>query len=204
MPTRPRVESGGGVVVLRSLDGGGDMRDELGVADVMELEGLIADRCGTISAEVSVAVEWMDIRVFSNALDAERLCATPCAAPAVACAAPSAVAGEMPARRPNASTRRSSGLRMRYSGMSASRPWADASVKRFGGSRARWEDHAPYLEVLGRVLARRNRGRPLILAGDFNQLIPWIWGPRGLSDWSRPSTASGSRHAARFLGWGSR
>jgi hypothetical protein len=76
MPTRPRVESGGGLVVLRSLDGGGDMRDELGVADVMELEGLIADRCGTISAEVSVAVEWMDIRVFSNALDAERLCAT--------------------------------------------------------------------------------------------------------------------------------
>ncbi len=61
-------------------------------------------------------------------------------------------------------------------------PWADAGVARFGGSRRRWEEHELYLEVLERILGRRDADRPLILAGDWNQYLPRIWGPRRLSE----------------------
>lgn len=61
-------------------------------------------------------------------------------------------------------------------------PWADAGVRRFGGTRARWEEHREYLEVLGQLLDCRDQPRPLVIAGDFNQYVPRIWGPKSLSE----------------------
>jgi endonuclease/exonuclease/phosphatase (EEP) superfamily protein YafD len=59
-------------------------------------------------------------------------------------------------------------------------PWADAGVARFGGTRARWEEHEAYLGVLGEMLRARTSDRPLIVAGDFNQYVPRTWGPERL------------------------
>ena len=61
-------------------------------------------------------------------------------------------------------------------------PWADAGVARFGGTRPRWEEHERYLEVLSGILDGRDARRPLILAGDWNQYLPRICGPRRLSE----------------------
>lgn len=61
-------------------------------------------------------------------------------------------------------------------------PWADAGVARFGGTKARWEEHAVYLDVLGGMLRRRDPARSLIVAGDFNQYMPRIWGPVRMHD----------------------
>jgi endonuclease/exonuclease/phosphatase family metal-dependent hydrolase len=56
-------------------------------------------------------------------------------------------------------------------------PWSDADMPRFGGSHARWETHEVYLRVLGRMLRERAPERPLVVAGDYNQYLPRIWGP---------------------------
>jgi len=55
-------------------------------------------------------------------------------------------------------------------------------VARFGGTRRRWETHEIYLRILGRKFQERVADRPFIIAGDFNQYIPRIWGPVRLSD----------------------
>lgn len=65
--------------------------------------------------------------------------------------------------------------------MSVCIPWADADVARFGGKSSRWQQHGEYLEALGGILARRDDDRPLIVAGDFNQYLPRVWGPTRLS-----------------------
>ncbi len=59
-------------------------------------------------------------------------------------------------------------------------PWKDAHVSSGRRDRARWQDHLEFLSKSRLLLAEQPR--PLIVAGDFNQVIPRARQPRAAAD----------------------
>lgn len=51
-------------------------------------------------------------------------------------------------------------------------PWRDAHVRSGRRDRRPWENHAAYLDGLGRVLTHFRRETGVVLLGDFNQRVP--------------------------------
>ena len=57
-------------------------------------------------------------------------------------------------------------------------PWWDSQVRRFGGTKDRWQEHLEYLGLLPTVLAPLAERGPVVVAGDYNQFVPPAWAPK--------------------------
>jgi hypothetical protein len=59
-------------------------------------------------------------------------------------------------------------------------PWHMADVKYGTADKRPWETHVRYLELLPQVLDQYIE--PTVIAGDFNQFVPRIWGPKAAAE----------------------
>ena len=57
-------------------------------------------------------------------------------------------------------------------------PWHHAGVR--DGRHRSWELHGAFLEGLGPIVRRDAAEGEVVAAGDFNQFVPRIWGPRAM------------------------
>lgn len=61
-------------------------------------------------------------------------------------------------------------------------PWWDSQVKRFGGTKERWQEHMEYLALLPAIITGLRERGPVVVAGDYNQFVPAAWAPRKAAD----------------------